>query len=372
MSSSSPQGESRYGQPQRPPVSSDELLPPIEPPSAGFIIQLFVIPAVIVAAVVLIWFGVESLARSGQQDPQQIVAGLRSSNQARFQQAKELADMLRLPERYPEIKTNRELAQKLAAYLDELVEESSDAEAEVTMRIFIVKALGEFHVADGLPALIDAALDDPERDVRRDAIGAIAVLLDGMAGLKPPQHLGDEELTAAVVELANDQDELIRSGAAFALGVAASAPNADPQLLSALEALADDPYTDVRFNAAMGLARVGSPSAVEALSEMLDPESIASSVSGERAMNEQMSEEALRAQKAFKRNTIISNALTSIDRLLSDKELPADATQRLIRELADFVGVAPKIDDPTPLPDELIDKAYRTLNKAKRAYSDKT
>src|SRR5688500_9574712 len=94
-----------YGQPPRPAVSSDELLPPVEPPSAGFIIQLFVIPAIIVAVVVLIWFGMESLARRREQDPAQIVAALRSSNQARFQQAKELADMLRLPERYPELKT---------------------------------------------------------------------------------------------------------------------------------------------------------------------------------------------------------------------------------------------------------------------------
>src|SRR5215213_1368621 len=116
-------------------VSSDELLPPVEPPSAGFIIQLFVVPAVIVAAVVLLWFLIESLARRSEQDPDQIVAALRSSNQARFQRAKELADMLRLPERYPELKINRELAQKLAVYLDELVEAGDSSDASVAMRI---------------------------------------------------------------------------------------------------------------------------------------------------------------------------------------------------------------------------------------------
>jgi HEAT repeat protein len=363
MSSSSPQGESRYGQPQRAPVSSDERLPPIEPPTAGFIIQLFVIPAIIVAAVVLIWFGVESLARSGEQDPEQIVAGLRSSNQARFQQAKELADMLRLPERYPEIKTNRELAQKLAAYLNELVDAGSDAEAEVTMRIFIVKALGEFHVVDGLSALIKAALDDPERDVRRDAIGAIAVLLDGMAGFKPPQYVGSDELTAALVKLANDQDELIRSGAAFAIGVAAIAPEADPQLLSALESLADDPYTDVRFNAAIGLARAGSPAAVAPLAEMLDPESIASSVSGEKPLNEQVTPEQLAAQKAFKRNKIVTNALTAIGRLVDAKSVPPATFAILETALQKFIAAAPEIVEPAPIPDELLDAAERMLKR---------
>jgi hypothetical protein len=363
MSSSSPQGEPRYGQPSRPALSSDELLPPIEPPSAGFIIQLFVIPAIIVAVVVLIWFGVESLARSGQQDPEQIVAGLRSSNQARFQQAKELADMLRLPERYPEIKVNHDLAQKLATYLDEMVKEGSDAEAEVTMRIFIVKALGEFHVADGLPALVKAALNDPERDVRRDAIGAIAVLLDGMAGLKPPQYVGSDELTAALVELANDQDALVRSGAAFALGVAASAPDADSQLLIALESLAEDPYTDARFNAAVGLARAGSGAAAEPLSEMLDPESIASSVSGEKPLNEQVTPEQLAAQKAFKRNKVVTNALKAIGWLVEAKSVPRESFAMLEAALQKFMAAAPEIEEPAPIPDELLDAAERTLKR---------
>ena len=34
------------------PLVGDELLPPVEPPSAGFIVQLFVIPAVIVLIIV--------------------------------------------------------------------------------------------------------------------------------------------------------------------------------------------------------------------------------------------------------------------------------------------------------------------------------
>jgi hypothetical protein len=30
-------------------------LPPVEPPTAGFIVQLFVLPAVIVAVVIVVW-----------------------------------------------------------------------------------------------------------------------------------------------------------------------------------------------------------------------------------------------------------------------------------------------------------------------------
>lgn len=346
-------------------VSADELLPPVEPPSAGFIIQLFVIPAVIVAAVVLLWFGIETLARRGEQDPEQIVSALRSNNQARFQQAKELADMLRLPQRYPEMKVNHDLAQRIAAYVDELVAAGRPEEAEVTMRIFLVTALGEFQVDDGLPALVNAALNDPERDVRRRAVNAIAVLAGGMAGLNPPQPLADEELFDALVSLADDQDELIRSETAFAIGVVAEAPGAEPRLAETLVALADDPYTDARFNAAAGLARLGSPAAPAAVAEMFSVESLDSSLSGEKALTPQVSEAALAAQKAFKRNMILSSALKSTNILLGTTSLPAASFAPLERALEDFLADLPKLKKSGPIPDELIAEAEETLTRVK-------
>jgi HEAT repeat protein len=340
-------------------------LPPVEPPSAGFIIQLFVIPAVIVAAVVLVWFAIESLARSGEQDPDKIVGDLRSNNQARFQRANELADMLRMPQRYPKLKVSHELATKLAAYLDELVEVGSEKDAPVAMRYFLATALGEFHVDDGLSALVNAAHSDPERDVRRKAINAIAVLVDAMANLKPPRRIVSEELIETLVQLADDQDELIRSETAFALGVAAAAPNADPRLVEALEELADDTYTDARLNAAAGLARIGSPRAAAAIAEMLDPSSIESSLSGEKRMNEQVTEAALNAQKAYKRNTIITSALTSIDWLLEKPSQPTESFVVLQKALEGFLAAAPKMEEPVPLPDELIQAVSRKLEKVK-------
>jgi HEAT repeat protein len=354
---------SQAGPTGRPAVSSDELLPPIEPPSAGFFIQLFVVPAVIVAAVVLLWFVIESLARRGEQDPDQIVAALRSSNQARFQQAKELADMLRLPERYPKMKTNRELAQKLAAYLDELVTEGDDADAAVTMRMFIVPALGEFSVDDGLPALINAALNDPERDVRRKAINSIAVLAMGMANLKPPRPLASDELTDALVKLADDPDELIRSETAFALGVVAATPESDSRLTAALEGLADDPFIDARFNAAGALARLGSPRAAAAMAEMLDPEAIEASLSGEKAMNEQVTEQALAATKDFKKKVIINAALKAIDQLLANPSLPGATFVPLEEALEKFIASLPQLELPRKVETELARVAERVLTR---------
>lgn len=345
--------------------SSDELLPPVEPPSAGFIIQLFVIPAVIVAAVVAIWFVIESLARRGEQDPAVIVAALKSNNQARFQQAKELADMLRLPQRYPEMKASHDLSHQIATYVDELVAAGRPEDAEVTMRIFLVTALGEFHVDDGLPSLLNAAQNDPERDVRRRAINAIAVLAGAMAGLKPPQPLESEELTEALLKLADDQDELVRSETTFAIGVVAGTPDADPRLGEKLVELADDPYTDARFNAAAALARLGSPAAPAAVAEMFDADSLASSLSGEKALTEEVTEEALAAQKAFKRNMILSSALKSTNQLLATPALPAKAFAPLETAVEGFLKSLEKLQKTGPLPDELVDEAERTLVRVK-------
>ena len=352
---------SRSDLPQRAPVSPDELLPPVEPPSARFIIQLFVVPAVIVAAVVLLWFLIESMARRGEQDPDQIVAALRSSNQARFQRAKELADMLRLPERYPELKNNRELAQKLAVYLDELVEAGDPSDASVSMRIFLARSLGDFNVSDGLPALINAALNDQERDVRRQAVNAIAVLAGSMADAKQP--LSSNALTDALLELADDQDELIRSETTFALGIVATAPGADPRLVDKLEELADDPYTDARFNTAVWLARAGSPRAVDVITEMLDPEALHSSVSGEKPMTEAVSEQALAANKAFKRKIMVTNALKAIDDLLGHKSLAAESAAALEQSLQRFIDALPGMQLPKRVHDELLAAAERTLKK---------
>ena len=345
--------------------SSDELLPPVEPPSAGFIIQLFVIPAVIVAAVVAIWFVIESLARRGEQDPAVIVAALKSNNQARFQQAKDLADMLRLPQRYPEMKVSHDLSHQIAGYVDELVAAGRPEDAEVTMRIFLVTALGEFHVDDGLPALLNAAQNDPERDVRRRAINAIAVLAGAMAGLKPPQSLQSEELAEALLKLADDQDELVRSETTFAIGVVAGTPDADPRLAEKLVELADDPYTDARFNAAAALARLGSPAAPAAVAEMFDADSLASSLSGEKALTEEVTEEALAAQKAFKRNMILSSAIKSTNQLLATPALPAEAFAPLETAVEGFLKSLEKLQKTGPVPDELVDEAERTLVRVK-------
>ena len=60
---------------RRPPPPLPDL-PPVEAPSAGFIVQLFVIPAVVVAVVIVVWLLFGKLA-GGERDAMEYVRLLR-------------------------------------------------------------------------------------------------------------------------------------------------------------------------------------------------------------------------------------------------------------------------------------------------------
>src|SRR4051794_3667178 len=70
-------------------------LPPVEPPSAGFIIQLFVLPAVIVAVIIVVWLLFGKLA-GGERDPMDYVRTIQEGNTHQsYRAAFELASLIR-------------------------------------------------------------------------------------------------------------------------------------------------------------------------------------------------------------------------------------------------------------------------------------
>ncbi|MCG8450314.1 MAG: HEAT repeat domain-containing protein [Pirellulales bacterium] len=336
--------------PPEPAVSAEELLPPVEPPSARFILQLFVVPALIVLAVVVLWLLVTTVATRGAQDPDKIVKALRSSNQARWQKAMSLAEMLNNP-RHAELKRNSELAGGLAELLDEEIDAKSTDDNSIQLRYFLCRVLGEFHVDDGSAVLLKAARQDVERDVRREAINALAVLAHSLHTLEEPQALKHEELVSTFTQLAAEEDNLLRSQAAFALGIFSEQPGADPRFTSELELLVDDLFADARYNAALALARHGNGRAMEALVEMLDPEAIELSIAGEQSP----------ALKTFKCNTILRNALDGIDVLLQ-KNVEVDRSE-LLDAVSRFVENAANWQVAGEIPEALIQRGEKLLQK---------
>ncbi len=289
--------------PPRDVVSASDALPPVEAPSAGFIVQLFVIPGVIVLIVVLVWLLFNWLAQMGN-DPQSYVDAIKRNNAARWQAAVNLANALNNEQGpgFKELRQNREVVKELAAVLDGELAAGSMEEKPVTFRIFLCRALGSFEVADGLPALLKAASTDrdpQETVVRRSALESIALLADNVRAADSKQPLSAPALESTLLAAATDADPLVRSSAAYVLGVIGGEP-----LLAQLQRMADDGYADVRYNAATGLARHGDPAAMAMLVEMLDPEEQA----GVKIEEEQ--------SRVFKRALIEFNALRAIGTLL--------------------------------------------------------
>ena len=83
-------------EPTRRVVSPDDSLPPVEPPSAAFLVQLFLVPALIVGIIVFVWLAFHWLAQLGN-DPEGYVRALKRPSEGRWQAALNLANDLRGP-----------------------------------------------------------------------------------------------------------------------------------------------------------------------------------------------------------------------------------------------------------------------------------
>ncbi|MGV2341253.1 MAG UNVERIFIED_CONTAM: hypothetical protein LVR18_47135 [Planctomycetaceae bacterium] len=124
-----------------------EDLPPVTPPSAGFIVQLFVIPALIVLGVVSVWALFGKLADSGS-DWQQLVAELGGGNEhRRWRAAQELAQLLHNERLAPPTETealsvNPAVARALSELLKESLASASTTPETIMQQEFLARALG--------------------------------------------------------------------------------------------------------------------------------------------------------------------------------------------------------------------------------------
>lgn len=309
------------------PLPPNDELPPVEPPSAAFLVQLFVVPAIIVSIIVFVWLAFHWLAQLGN-DPEAYVRTLRRANEGRWQAALNLANDLRGPGGAA-LKGDARLADELAGILaDEVASgrprgSGHSAEQSRTLCGYLCRALGEFAVPEAARPLIDRAADTADPETARAAVEALAVLSANLAAVD--RTFSDPAaVSAAVVEASHADDPGLRSAAAFTLGVVGG-PGAADRLTSLLE----DAAEDVRFNAAVGLARLGNEDAWDTLAEMLalpDPPAAAG-------------DEAAQAVR-YRRVLIVVNALKAVGLLMDQAaEAPPGAVTDLVSSLGrDAVG----------------------------------
>jgi len=313
-------------EPARRVVSPDDSLPPVEPPSAAFLVQLFLVPAVIVGIIVFVWLAFHWLAQRGN-DPEGYVRALRRPSEGRWQAALNLANDLRGPGGAA-LKADATLAGDLAAILQTEVASGRPraaghgGEQSRTLCAYLCRALGEFAVPEAAGPLVARATDAADPETARAAVEALAVLatnLEVAGGFRDPAGV-----SAALVTASRSSDARLRSAAAFALGVIGG--DAAVERLGALEA---DVAEDVRFNAAIGLARQGEAGAYATLAEMLRLPDV---------LPEDPADDADRARR-YRRALVVVNALKGVGLLVDGgSRPPADVTAALGPLQGDAVG----------------------------------
>ncbi|MDP6447917.1 MAG: HEAT repeat domain-containing protein [Pirellulaceae bacterium] len=308
-------------------VSPDDSLPPVQAPSSGFILQLFLIPLIIVSIIVAVWLMFSWLAQMGN-DPEKMVREIRTMNTASWQKALTLANMLQNPE-YAELKDDEKLATDLAAILQEQLKQGDEQDKSIQLRRYLCRAVGEFKTTATLPALTQAVRQEKSAAdvvVRRSALAAVAV----MAGNVGPEKLRNEsELFDAVIEASRErggapEDDIvradIRSTAAFTLGVLGGQVARDR-----LADMIDDAHAETRYNAGTGLARHGDERAIPVLLEMLDP-------NNEYAIEGELSESA----ELRKRISVMSNGVRAAAKFMKqNKTANVSELQQAIQNIAD-------------------------------------
>lgn len=286
-------------------MNPSDVLPPVEPPSAGFIVKLFLIPAVIVGVVISV-LGLIYWIRSAGEDVGRYVDALERNDEGRWQAAVNLSNALNKKgnEKY---RADPVLLKRVASVFDaELAKGSMDDKA-IELRYFLMRVLGELNQPEAVPPLVKGLVtkrDDREIDVRLGAMQGLARLIPNISAAKPQD---DKKLTAALVDAAGDASPVVRYHAAYAIALLEG-----NEFVPLLEKLLDDADFDVRANAAVGLARHGNPACIAVLAKMVDPTEL-----------EEQGEKVEPKEREFKRTTLLSNGFAAA-KLLHQRAPEAD------------------------------------------------
>ncbi len=288
------------------PVSSDgqalplrrpEELPPVEPPSAGYIIQLFLIPALIVSALAAVVFLFGRLG-DAESDWRQMVSELGSSNEhRRWRAAQGLSQLLwndevAVPDGQLPLAEQPIVIDGLAGLLKASLESRSVTDEDIRHQQFLARALGALRNDDKvMPVLALAMAPEVSAEVRKSAAMSVAAIAGRHfeqatgyqtdAGGAPvgtaedrrksdvPLPLAeatirDAEVLKQLRLMTQDSDPALRHIAAFTI-----ASVSGPECINQLKVVLLDADAKTQANAAVGLARNGSSEGFAVLRELL-------------------------------------------------------------------------------------------------------
>jgi len=324
MSSASPDSTPALTQADAP---LPEHLPPVEPPSASFIVQLFLVPAIIVAAVIGLYVLFGKLA-AGDTDWRQLVSDIKSDNpNVRWRAALNLAEGLDSDEARGLEGQHLASVPEIATALNDLtlqqLKSTARNEEQQQQLAFLLKALGRMDAVDQIRPALRASLDEAqEGEIRKQALQAVAMI----AGRRQAkgETLTDSELVDSVIAASQSPDPVLRQHAAFALGLIGG-----PVGESRLGELLEDPDEMTRMNAAIGFARAGSSRGLGVFQLVLKQ-----SADWPAKVNS-----AKEVETSFEKQLMLRNTLLAIEQL-GPKLTPADRTD-LTAQLAQLESTLP-------------------------------
>lgn len=207
-------------------------------------VQFFLIPLAVVGVTVLVYLGFRSLL-TDDRTAQEYLAEIQSGgSNRRWPAAYELSRLMN----DPAVRADKTLAPALVRAFD------SAKDDDPRVRRYLALAIGRLDPPLPPEALADlsGALEDPDPESRISAIWALG-------------SSGDAAVVPRLLPLYDSGDAGIRKMVVYALG----ALPGDTQVATLQRALQDE-TPDVRWNAAVGLARHGSRAGVGVLGQMLD------------------------------------------------------------------------------------------------------
>jgi hypothetical protein len=237
-------------------------LPPVEAPSAGFVVQLFVIPAVVVAVVILVWLLFGKLA-GGERDPAEYVRRLRQAS-GDWRSAFELASLIQNDAR---LATDPRLLGELT---DLLSTELKAKTVNPDLTVYLIKTLGAFQTLEA--TLGDGRKVDPieplalalepkyDSAIRMEAAASLA-----KHAARMEDKLDDPRAVDPLAGAAVAAEPELRQVVVYALGFFGG----DKAMEVLRERIKGDENRYVRYNAAVALGRRGDPAAKGVLKEML-------------------------------------------------------------------------------------------------------
>jgi HEAT repeat protein len=207
-------------------------------------VQFFLIPLAVVGMTVLVYVGFRSLLTDRRTARDYLIEVQTGGTSRRWPAAYELSKMMA----DPEVRADRALGPALV----KAFEQARDDDPRV--RQYLALAIGRLDPPLPAGALDDlaGALDDPDSETRISAIWALG-------------SSGDPAVASRLTPLYQSSDAGIRKMVVYALG---ALPGDEP--IDTLTRALQDETPDVRWNAALALARHGSSAGVAVIGQMLD------------------------------------------------------------------------------------------------------